>query len=70
MWHPIIHNSLKACSHRVKTNAKVKKIKEPANEIKEKKSNIKENFLFRSVWMGTYGVEGFNLVNVKSFSIQ
>ena len=36
-------------SHRAKANAKIKKIEEPAKEIKERISNIKENFRFRSV---------------------
>ena len=44
---------LRTHSHWVKANTKAKKIKEPVKEErKRKKSNIKENFCFRLVWMG------------------
>ena len=36
---PLLNRTIKAYSHRVKTNAKAKK-------IKEKISNIKENFIY------------------------
>ena len=53
IWH--IHcKTVKARSHRAKSNAKAKTIKEQAKEVKEKNLNIKENvcFRFHSVWMG------------------
>ena len=40
--------------HRMKAYTKAKKIIEQAIEIKEKNSNIKKKFRFRSVWMGLY----------------
>ena len=44
------YTTIKACSH----GAKAKKIKEQSEDIKEKNSNIQENFCIRSVWIHPY----------------
>ena len=53
---PLRNRTIKACSQRVKANPKAKNIKEPATEIEEKISKIKENFRFSfSLSLGVNG---------------